>query len=85
MGRVLIHCQPGARQSELCGLHDGKPKVRLQARPVDGAANQALIAFLARHLQRPASAIRIESGATSRTKRVAVDGLDDQQLLTLLS
>lgn len=85
MGRVLIHCQPGARQSELCGLHDGKPKVRLQARPVDGAANQALIAFLARHLQRPASAIRIESGTTSRTKRVAVDGLDDQQLLTLLS
>lgn len=85
MGRVLIHCQPGARQSELCGLHDGKPKVRLQARPVDGAANQALIAFLARHLQRPAWAIRIESGATSRTKRVAVDGLDDQQLLTLLS
>jgi uncharacterized protein (TIGR00251 family) len=85
MGRILLYCQPGARQSQLCGLHDGKPKVRLQARPVDGAANQTLIAFLAQHLQRPASAIRIESGATSRTKRVAVDGLDDDQLLSLLA
>jgi len=43
---------------------------------VDGAANEALARFIARHLGVPRSAVRIESGATSRSKIIDVDGID---------
>jgi uncharacterized protein YggU (UPF0235/DUF167 family) len=48
--------------------------VRLAAPPVEGAANAALVAWLARCLDVPAGAIQILSGQRSRTKRVAVAG-----------
>ena len=50
--------------------------VRLAAPPVEGAANDALVAFLAEHLDLPRRNIRILSGDKSRDKRVAVTGLD---------
>jgi hypothetical protein len=80
MGRSVVYCQPGARQTQCVGLHDGKPKIQLKAPPVDGAANQALIAFLSDVLDVPKSAITIELGASGRTKRVAVAGVDDAEL-----
>jgi len=49
--------------------------VKLAAAPVDGAANDALIGLLAKALGLPKRAICIVSGDTSRTKRVAVEGL----------
>jgi uncharacterized protein YggU (UPF0235/DUF167 family) len=48
----------------------------LQAPPVDGAANDALVEFLASALHVPRSAIRIVSGQTSRSKVVEVHGID---------
>ncbi len=83
MGRIVVYCQPGARQTQLVGLHDGKPKIQLKAPPVDGAANKALIAFLAETCGVPKSAITIELGASGRTKRVDVAGVDDGQLARL--
>ena len=80
MASILLYCQPGASQTEVVGTHDGKPKIRLKAPPVDGAANKALIAFLADRCGVPRSAIRIESGMRGRIKRVAVDGLSDEEL-----
>lgn len=77
MATLVIHCQPGARQTRVAGLHDGKPKVQLQAPPVDGAANAALIAFVAERCGVPRSQVRIVHGHTSRTKRVEIEGLDD--------
>ena len=50
--------------------------VRLNAPPVDGAANDALIAFLSEALDVPRRSIAIVSGQTSRTKRVRVEGID---------
>ncbi len=75
----------GARQTQCVGLHDGKPKIQLKAPPVDGAANQALIAFLSTVCGVPKSAICIESGAASRTKRVAIRGLSDEDISRLLA
>ena len=49
--------------------------VKLAAAPVDGAANDALIALLAKALGLPRRAIRIVSGDRSRNKRVEIDGL----------
>lgn len=69
-----LHVQPGAKRTEVAGLHDGRLKVRLAARAVDGAANEALIEFLAGLLRARKQDIRIESGVTSRRKRVSVIG-----------
>ena len=80
MGKIVVYCQPGARQTQCVGLHDGKPKIQLKAPPVDGAANKALIAFLSEVMGVPKSAISIELGASGRTKRVEVAGVDDAEL-----
>ena len=80
MGKIVVYCQPGAKQTQCVGLHDGKPKIQLKAPPVDGAANKALIGFLSDVFGVPKSAISIELGASARTKRVEVAGLDDAEL-----
>lgn len=69
-----LHLQPGARRTEVAGLHGGRLKIRLKARAVEGAANQALLDFLAEVLQAKKKDIKIESGETSRRKRVSVLG-----------
>ncbi len=84
MATLVVYCQPGARQTRVAGWHDGKPKVQLQAPPVDGAANEALIAFVARRCGVPRSHVRITHGQTSRTKRLDIDGLDDADALQAL-
>jgi len=74
-GVVLeIHLQPGARRSAVVGEHGGRLKIALRAPPIDGRANAELIDFLAARLQLPRGAVRIVAGASSRSKRVAVDG-----------
>ena len=72
--RVSVHVQPRAARSEIVGLHGAALKVRLQAPPVDGAANEALVTLLAERLGVPRRAVRVVAGATSRAKTVEVDG-----------
>lgn len=85
MALIVLYCQPGARATRLAGWHDGKPKVQLHAPPVDGAANDALVAFVAQRCGVPRARVRIVSGHTSRIKRVAIDGIDDDTALGALS
>jgi len=85
VGRIVVYCQPGAKQTQCVGLHDGKPKIQLKAPPVDGAANKALVAFLSEVLGVPKSAVAIELGASGRTKRVEVAGVSDDELSRRLS
>jgi uncharacterized protein (TIGR00251 family) len=59
-------------------------KIRIAAPPVDGAANEALIRFLADALGVPKSAISIASGAAGRRKRLAVDGVSRDRVLRAL-
>ena len=66
---------PRARKTEIAGLRDGAIVVRLAAPPVEGAANDALVAFVAEWLAVPRRAVHILSGERSRRKRVAVDGV----------
>jgi uncharacterized protein (TIGR00251 family) len=63
---------PRAQKTEFSGERDGRMVVRLAAPPVDGAANDALIAFLAEHYNVPRSRVRIVSGERSRNKRVEI-------------
>ncbi|USQ96138.1 DUF167 family protein [Caulobacter sp. RL271] len=61
---------------------DGRPylKVRVACPPVDGAANAALLAFLAKTLKIPRSAVRLASGDTARLKRLELDGVTADDL-----
>ncbi|HEX2797158.1 MAG TPA: DUF167 family protein [Immundisolibacter sp.] len=69
---VDLLVQPRAARTELAGLHDGRLKLRLTAPPVDGAANAALVAFLAECLDLPRSALSVASGSTGRRKTVSI-------------
>lgn len=74
---ALLHVRvtPRARRNALGGMKEGVLAVRLAAPPVEGAANKALIAFLAEAFGVSKSAIRVESGERSRHKRVRISGL----------
>nr|WP_205691766.1 DUF167 family protein [Caulobacter sp. 602-2] len=65
---------------------DGRPylKVRVSAPPVEGEANAALVAFLAKRLGLSRSAVRVAAGATARLKRLEIDGLSPEDLERLL-
>jgi uncharacterized protein len=73
--RVRLRIQPRSSRNEVAGLHGDAVKIRLSAPPVDGAANAALVDFLAEKLGVARSTIRLVSGQTSRSKVVAIEGL----------
>jgi len=74
-GRFAVHVQPRARRTEVAGLHGDAVKVRLAAPPVEGAANEELVRFVAERLGVARAAVRVASGAASRRKVVEVDGV----------
>ena len=71
---ITIRVIPRARKTEMAGTRGEALLVRLAAPPVEGAANAALVTWLARCLDVRAGAIHILSGQHSRNKRVAVAG-----------
>jgi hypothetical protein len=73
--RFQVRLQPRASRNEISGVQDGVLRVRLHAPPVDGAANEALVDFLAERLGVPRRGIRIVAGATSRTKTIEAHGV----------
>lgn len=72
--------QPRASREAVIGEREDMVAICLQAPPVDGAANAALIRFLARRLGRPASAVRLVRGEKGRRKWVEVQGLTAAEL-----
>lgn len=67
---------PRAKKSAVAGMRGDAWLLRLQAPPVDGAANEELIALLAATLGIPKRAVTILAGETSRQKRVRIAGID---------
>jgi uncharacterized protein len=84
VAEVEIRVIPRAGRSGFAGLREGAVLVKLAAAPVDGAANDELIAVLAKTLRIPKRDIAIVSGERSRLKRVRIAGLDRQQILSKL-
>ena len=85
-GEVLtltLHVQPGAKRSEIAGLHGEALKIRLAAPPVEGRANEALLKFIAELFGVPARQVELKQGAQSRHKVVAISGsaVDPERLL----
>ena len=73
--RVTLEVRPNAARTSLEGLYGDALKLRIAAPPVDGAANAAVIEFLADRLGVPRARVRLVGGAGSRRKRVEIDGL----------
>lgn len=72
--RVTVRVKPGSKKGPLVEEEsDGSLTVFLQQRAVDGAANEGLIQVLAKHYEISKSRITIESGFTSRIKRLEID------------
>ena len=64
---------PNARKTEAVGLHDGALRVRLAAPPVDGKANDTLVAWVAAELGLPRRGVRLKRGPASRSKQLEID------------
>jgi uncharacterized protein (TIGR00251 family) len=73
--RLTLRIQPRASRDELAGRHGDAIRIRLTAPPVEGAANDALIRFLAGRLGVARGALTLVRGHTGRDKTVEVDGL----------
>jgi len=86
-GEVLtltLHIQPGAKRTEVAGLHGEALKIRLAAPPVEGRANEALLKFVAASFGVPLRQVELKQGGQSRHKVVAVTGsrIEPESLLS---
>ncbi|NLX18996.1 MAG: DUF167 domain-containing protein [Desulfobulbus sp.] len=82
---IALYVQPRAARDGLAGLYEGKLKLRLTTPPVDGKANKAVIAFLAKLLRLPKSSVIIKAGLQSRSKVVTVTGADFEEVHSVLA
>lgn len=75
--RISVQITPNAKKSEVIGVLDDALKIRLQAQPIEGKANEALVRFLADMLSVPKSAVEITHGHTNKRKvlQVTASGL----------
>ena len=77
---LRLHVQPRAAHNQVAGLQGEALKLRLTSPPVDGKANKAVLATLARLLDLPKSSLSLRSGLQSRTKTVRIENADEAQL-----
>jgi len=69
---ISVHAQPGAKKSAVAGLHGEALKIRVAAPPVEGKANEALTAFVAKALGVPRRGVSIVKGESAREKLLLV-------------
>jgi uncharacterized protein (TIGR00251 family) len=81
---VDVRIIPRARTTEISGIRDDALLVRISAPPVEGAANEALTAFLADLFGVARRAVQIVSGGKSRKKRVAIAGVTAESVRSIL-
>ena len=79
-----VRVRPRASKDQVAGLLEDAVKIRLTAPPVDGEANKALCAFLAKKLGVTRNQIDFVTGQTGRNKLVKVIGLSVESVLKAL-
>jgi uncharacterized protein (TIGR00251 family) len=76
---LAVRAQPGAKRTAIAGIYSegmaAQLKIAVQAQPIEGRANEALIAFLAGILGVPKNAIELKSGEVSRSKVFLLRGV----------
>jgi uncharacterized protein YggU (UPF0235/DUF167 family) len=88
--RLFVRLTPKASVERIDGWDmddQGRPflKIRVRAAPIEGQANEALIAFLAKTLKVPKSRLSLVAGDTMRLKQIEVEGLSETDLAALIS
>jgi uncharacterized protein (TIGR00251 family) len=76
---LSVRIQPRASRNGIVPMEGGGLKIRLTAPPVDGAANEALVRFLADSFSLPISQVEIVTGHTSRDKIIRITGIGQEQ------
>lgn len=71
---LALHIQPGAKRTEIAGIHDGTLKIRISAPPVEGQANAKLLDFLKKAFDVPSSQVILKQGSGGRRKVVEIHG-----------
>ena len=74
MRHLTVKVKPGARTSALSEMDDGTWSAQIKSPPVDGKANDELIALVAKHFGVRRAQVSIKSGAGGRAKHVVIDG-----------
>ena len=82
---LAVHVTPRSARDEIVGWQDGAVRVRLRAAPVEGQANEALRRLLAKHLGLSRSSVELIGGATSRHKRVRIEGISADEVRSRLA
>ena len=83
--RIAVYVQPSAKRTEIAGRHGPDLKIRVAAPPVDQAANETLLAFVAQRLGVRRRHVRLVSGATSRRKVLEIEGITAERIRALLA
>lgn len=73
---MAVQIMPNARKSEVVGILDDTLKIRLQAQPIEGKANEALVRYIADRLKLPKSTVQITHGHTNKRKILEVSASD---------
>ncbi|MCW8444427.1 DUF167 family protein [Fluoribacter gormanii] len=71
---LRLYVQPGAKKTEIVGLHEGELKIRLNTPPIEGRANKALLKYIAQTFKVPARQITLQRGDKSRHKVLTIIG-----------
>ncbi|HEX3426567.1 MAG TPA: DUF167 domain-containing protein [Acidimicrobiales bacterium] len=82
---LRVHVEPGAGRSAVSGHYGDALKVKVAAPPEGARANQAVAELLASTLGVPASAVAVESGAASRSKRIRIGPVELATVRRLLT
>ncbi|UDF04126.1 DUF167 family protein [Asticcacaulis sp. AND118] len=90
MARLVVRLTPKAASDRIDGWESDAQgraylKVRVTAPPIEGRANEALIAFLAKRLKVPKSRLSLVCGDTSRLKQIEIEDMDEAELKALLT
>ena len=85
---LAVRAQPGAKRTVVVGVYGegvaAQLKIALQAPPIEGRANEALVHFLAATFRVPRASVELVSGELSRSKVFLLRGVTEEQARTVL-
>lgn len=82
---ISLKVIPRSSRDQIVGTEQGALKLKLQAPPVEGAANEAVLEFFSKCLRRPKSTLKLVAGHRSRHKRLMIQGMKASEVLGLLN
>jgi uncharacterized protein (TIGR00251 family) len=83
--RFSVRVQPRASRSELTGEYGDAVKIRIASPPVDGAANEELVAFLSKTFAVARKSVRILAGESARSKLIEIEGITERAVRDAVS